>query len=189
MPVFQPVVFQEPADEEQGDDKGKHVCQRKGCPDSVLSPETGQDQQERQEEEHLARQGQEDCQTGFSNGLEEVPDDDLAADERKGQHADDQTVGRQADERGVIREEPGNAAGKEDAGQESQRGEGCPCQNSVFEGEQNAARLHGSVVVADDGLHSLSEADDEHGEQDKNAVDDAVGPDGQVPPRDPQAAC
>lgn len=82
-----------------------------------LSPETGQDQQKRQEEEHLARQGQEDCQTGFSNGLEEVPDDDLAADERKGQHADDQTVGRQADERGVIREKPGNAAGKEDAGQ------------------------------------------------------------------------
>ena len=38
------------------------------------------------------------------------------------------------------------------------------------------------MVVADDGLHSLREADDEHGEQDKNAVDDAVGPDSQVSP-------
>ena len=182
VPVFQPVVFEEPPDEEQGDDEGEHVRQREGGPDAVLSPEPGQHQQERQQEEHLARQGKEDGQTGLPDGLEEVADDDLAADEREGQHADGEAVGRQADERGVIREEPGNAAGEENAGQEAQRGEGSARQHAVLEGEQDAPRLHGPVVVADDGLHALREADDEHGEQDENAVDDAVSADSQVPP-------
>ena len=81
----------------------------------------------------------------------------------------------------VIRKQGRNAVGKEHAGQEARRGERRARNHPVFQGKQHPVRFHGSVIVADDGLHALREADDEHREQDENPVDDAEGAYGQVP--------
>ena len=90
-------------------------------------------------------------------------------------HDDAHSLCGECDELWVVGEEARDVVWDYFGDEEGEEHDGGGTCDGVPEGGSYSGVLLCSVVVSDDGLHSLVESHDEHGEEHHDAVDDAVG--------------
>ncbi len=182
------VAFGELKKDDEGDDDGKDICRGKTVPHARIPPVFRQDDQGGDEEDQLPRCREKDGELGLADGLEEVPDDNLPAHQRVGERGQPQPRDGKGGQLSLGIEDGGDVVRENLADEEAQRGAGRAPDDSVFESLPDSVEVTCSVVVADNGLHPLGDADDEHDEEEQDAIDDAIGTNGQVSPSAHEAA-
>ena len=86
--------------------KGDGVAGGQRNPHPVYTQQRRQGNEQRQQENHLARERQEDADFRFPDALEEVGDDGLRAYQREDEHVDSDASHRVLEQLGIAREEP-----------------------------------------------------------------------------------
>ena len=104
----------------------------------------------------------------------------MEADDGEGGHRDAQGVRGQAGHCRVGGEQPHQQAGRERARRPSRHRHARADEDGPAQDACRAFVQPRPVVVADEGLDALVQPDDNHDDERRDAVDDAVSPDGQV---------
>ena len=155
--------------------KSDGVGDRHTDPYAQRAKQGRQDEQPRQQEEHLARQGEEDRLLRHANRKEEVGRYHLEAHQGEDREHDAQAIDRLRDQVGVGGKHPDNPLRHKLAEQKAQRGNAHTAQHREAGDLQHTRVEPSAIVVAGDWLHALVEAQDDHHEEEGDAVDNAVG--------------
>ena len=170
-----------PDDHDRGDGRGRQVGGRAGQPDAVYPQKRRQDQQQGDEDDHLAQQVEEHGDPGLAYGLEEAGADDLEAHYREGGQKDAHPTDTYLhQERVAAVEQADEQAGEELDPQETGGGDGGGRRCRQLEGPLDPLKLPGAVVEADDRLGGHVDGDDAEDYHHGHAVDDPHGPHRQV---------
>lgn len=154
-------MFQFVQDKDTGHHKSCKVCHRSGKQDSIDSHKDGENQKERDQEDHLTSHGQKKSFQWFANGCKEVGGDQLHTvdnhHEKKNTH--------KAHSKFIVGSISASKQGKDLSGEELESAEAQSRNNEItFDGKPvgffNSAIFPGSIVKTDDRLCSLRNSDD-----------------------------
>ena len=147
---------------------------------AVEAPPVGQQGKQGRKEQQLARKAKEDALSGMADALEEVSDDNLYAHDGEHGRNDAESVNRERGELGTRPEDFHDGSGHEFGYQEGGGGYHASANHAKAQHGPYAVVEVGSPVVSDNRLHALDESEDNHYEEEEDAVDDSIGSDGHV---------
>ena len=145
-----------------------------------------QNKEQRDEEQHLPREGEENRLVRLAYILEKIGGHDLESDDRENAQHDPQPLGRRRDHplgRSSVRsidEEHRHLPGKELSQQESRRRHANRTHDSLPQDLQHPVVPPGAVIVPHDGLHALIQSRNDHQEEHRHPINDAIRPDRHV---------
>ena len=161
-------------------DGGDAVGCRNAYPHSVCTPYFGEDNEERHKEHELTADGEEDALLHHADALEEVACDNLETYDRE--HADDDAHARNGERNQcfVFGEQQYWVSWKELAKHKSTAHYDCGKKDGFLQHLRDAVQMASAEIVSCYRLHSLTDAKYCHDEEERDAIDDAVGGYGEV---------
>ena len=157
-----------------------------GCgnadPHTVGAPQFGEDEQERHEEHQLAAHREEYALFSHADALEEVAHHNLKAHNGRHDHDDFHTRHSEVGQGRVVGEEGYGVVGQELAQDEGAAHDDGGEDDGLAQHLIHPLRLLCPKVETGDGLHALTDAHHHHDEEERDAVHDAIGCNGQVAP-------
>ena len=167
-------------DQRGGNYRGKGVGGRKGVPDSVQPEETGKNHQQREKKNHLADETEEDGGADIADGLEIGGGDDLETYHPEAEHGCRKGMAGEFDQRNVADKGAGDGFREGQSAKAAQGGDGRGGSGGEPEDADDATGKSVTVVEAGDGLHTLTDAQDDTAEHGGVGDEDAGGGDGFV---------
>ena len=161
--------------DDDGDEEGGEVAGRQRCPHAVETPQRGEQQQHGQQEQQLAREGHKDADANLADSLEEVGDHSLVADDGEDEHVDADAADGDGQQLLVVGKQACAWSWQQftdhpaDGHRDDRGGDGQP-QDLL-----DAVQIACAVVIAGNGLKTLTDTHDDHEEDESQAIGDAIG--------------
>ena len=162
--------------EEEASGEGCHaIGSGDAHPHAVGAPDLREDEQEGHEKDELAAHRHEDATLRHADALEEVARHNLEAHDGREQADDAHAPLGEFCQLGVGGEEHDGIFGEEDEDDEVDAHDDGGEDDGLLQHLVHAVGQLGAEVEAGDGLHALTDAQHDHDEEERDAVDDAVG--------------